>query len=95
MLVLDRNYRRVLANIRLLKISKEINLKELYEEIYKHNFDVEKYILENRNDMDKMPLADEEYAILKDKFSSNYDPAESSHLDDCSICLDNLNTKNL
>ena len=62
-------------------------LLEVYQNVHKNDFDVEAFIKKHQDDIDTIPLTEEEYAIIHDKFSYTHVPGKVYQPEDCSICL--------
>ena len=67
----------------------------LYTNIYKSDFDIEKFIQENDDLIDKFALIPQEIAILKDKFACLWEYGEKYIPDNCIICLHEFNSEEI
>jgi len=71
-------------------------LRNLYKNIYKKGFDVEKFILQHEDVINSTPLELEEYAIIKDKFTFKYNKDDKREFmqDSCVICYEQYDCEN-
>ena len=71
------------------------NLTKVYKNIYSKDFNVELFISVNKTVIDTVPLNEEEYAILKDRFTTKFNPEEQYQPEQCCICISEFNNDTL
>lgn len=62
------------------------DLRDLYRNIYKKNFNVEKFIETNKQVLDTLPLEESEYAIIKDRYTHGFEKNREYKPECCIIC---------
>lgn len=80
---------------RLKKEEFACNLKKVYENVYSHDFNVEVFIATYQKILDELPISQEEYAIIKDRYTAEYDAEQTYVPDECCICISEFDNKQL